>query len=170
MEWGECFQRWGQETERIGIWVFWVAIRTTSQKLQCARRSHTNLFSFKISFTLMTLINKKKGMTPNTNHQYKLSSEPRIHTNGMLPTRRFYFCASLWVCDMLLSMTWYDVKIWSFCKLVTHRSHLNCLYGEFPGSPAVRTQCSHCWGPGSIPGQGTRIPWAMKHGQREKKT
>lgn len=33
----------------------------------------------------MTLINNKKGMTPNTNHQYKLSSEPRIHTNGMLP-------------------------------------------------------------------------------------
>ena len=28
---------------------------------------------------------------------------------------------------------------------------------EFPGSPVVRTQSFHCWGPGSIPGQGTKI-------------
>ena len=29
---------------------------------------------------------------------------------------------------------------------------------EFPGGPVVRTQCVHCYGMGSIPGQGTKIP------------
>ena len=37
--------------------------------------------------------------------------------------------------------------------------------GEFPGDPVVRTQRSHCWGPGSIPGRGTKIPQAAWHGQ-----
>ena len=32
-----------------------------------------------------------------------------------------------------------------------------------------RTQCSSCWGPGSIPGQGTKIPQAMQLGKRKKK-
>ena len=41
--------------------------------------------------------------------------------------------------------------------------------GEFPGSPVVRTQRVHCWGPGSIPGQGTKIPQAAWHGQKKKK-
>ena len=32
-------------------------------------------------------------------------------------------------------------------------------YGrEFPGGPVVGTQRSHGWGPGSIPGLGTKIP------------
>ena len=29
---------------------------------------------------------------------------------------------------------------------------------EFPGGPVVRTRRFHCRGPGSIPGQGTKIP------------
>ena len=29
---------------------------------------------------------------------------------------------------------------------------------EFPGHPLVRTWCFHCWGPGSIPGGGTKNP------------
>ena len=29
---------------------------------------------------------------------------------------------------------------------------------EFPGGPVVRTPCFDCWDPGSIPGQGTKIP------------
>ena len=29
---------------------------------------------------------------------------------------------------------------------------------EFLGSPVVKTWCLHCWGPGSVPGQGTKIP------------
>ena len=28
---------------------------------------------------------------------------------------------------------------------------------EFPGGPVVRTWNFHCWGPGSIPGPGTKI-------------
>ena len=36
------------------------------------------------------------------------------------------------------------------------------MYREFPGSPMVRTQGFHCHGPGSIPGQGTKIPQATQ--------
>ena len=32
----------------------------------------------------------------------------------------------------------------------------------------VRTQCFHCGGPGSIPGQGTKIPQAVGCGQKQK--
>ena len=42
------------------------------------------------------------------------------------------------------------------------------MYREFPGSPMVRTQGFHCHGPGSIPGQGTKIPQAMWHDQEIK--
>ena len=41
--------------------------------------------------------------------------------------------------------------------------------GEFPGSPVVSTRCFQCQGPGWIPGQGTKIPQAMWHGQKKKK-
>ena len=37
-----------------------------------------------------------------------------------------------------------------------------------PGGPVVRTQPFHCGGLGSIHGQGTKIPWAVWHGQRQK--
>ena len=42
---------------------------------------------------------------------------------------------------------------------------------EFPGGPVVRTQFFHCQGPGSIPGQGTKISQATGHSQKggEKK-
>ena len=40
---------------------------------------------------------------------------------------------------------------------------------EFPGGPVVRTQCLYCWDPTSMPGQGTKIPHAMLHGQNIKK-
>ena len=33
---------------------------------------------------------------------------------------------------------------------------------EFPGGLVVRIQHFHCYGPGSIPGQGTEIPQAMQ--------
>ena len=33
----------------------------------------------------------------------------------------------------------------------------------------VRTRHFHCQGPGSIPGRGTKIPKAAKHGQKIKK-
>ena len=41
--------------------------------------------------------------------------------------------------------------------------------GEFPGGPVVRTLCFHCWGPGSIPGQGTKIPQNVQRNQKRKK-
>ena len=37
---------------------------------------------------------------------------------------------------------------------------------EFPGGPGVRTPCFQCWGPGSIPGRGTKIPQAAWCGQK----
>ena len=40
---------------------------------------------------------------------------------------------------------------------------------EFPGSPVVRTQCFCCWSPGSVPGQGTKIPHAVRYDQKKKK-
>ena len=39
---------------------------------------------------------------------------------------------------------------------------------EFPSGPVVRTQCFHCCGPGSIPGQGTQIPQAMQYRKKKK--
>ena len=38
---------------------------------------------------------------------------------------------------------------------------------EFPGGPVVRTLRFHC--PGLMPGQGTKIPQAVQHGQKKKK-
>ena len=40
--------------------------------------------------------------------------------------------------------------------------------GEFPGSPVVRTWCFHCGGPGSIPGEGTKILQATQCGKNRK--
>ena len=33
--------------------------------------------------------------------------------------------------------------------------YVKTIYGDFPGSPVVRTPCSHAHGLGPIPGQGT---------------
>ena len=38
---------------------------------------------------------------------------------------------------------------------------------EFPGHPAVVSPCFHCHGPGSGPGQGTKIAQATQHGQKK---
>ena len=40
---------------------------------------------------------------------------------------------------------------------------------EFPGGPVVRTCSFHCLAPGSISGQGTKIPQAARCGQKKKK-
>ena len=42
-------------------------------------------------------------------------------------------------------------------------------FGEFAGGPVVRTLCFTAKGVGSVPGWGTKIPQAMKHGQKKKK-
>ena len=39
--------------------------------------------------------------------------------------------------------------------------------GEFPDGPVVRNPSFHAKGPGSIPGQGTKIPKALRHSQGE---
>ena len=39
----------------------------------------------------------------------------------------------------------------------------------FSGSPVIRTQHFHCWGPGSIPSRGTKISHAAQHSQKRKK-
>ena len=41
-------------------------------------------------------------------------------------------------------------------------------YWEFPGSPGVRTWCFHYWGPGSIPGQETKILQVTQCSQKIK--
>ena len=38
---------------------------------------------------------------------------------------------------------------------------------EFPGGPVVRTPSFHCCGPGSVPGQGTKILKATWCGQKK---
>ena len=35
---------------------------------------------------------------------------------------------------------------------------------DFPSSPVVKTLLSNAGGAGSIPGQGTKIPHAVRHG------
>ena len=42
-------------------------------------------------------------------------------------------------------------------------------WGSSPGGPVVGTQRFHCHGPGSIPGQGTKILQVTWHGQKKKK-
>ena len=39
---------------------------------------------------------------------------------------------------------------------------------EFPGGLVVRSLRFQCCGPGSVPGQGTKIPEAAQHGQKKK--
>ena len=38
---------------------------------------------------------------------------------------------------------------------------------EFPGGPRVGTEGFHCWGPGSLPGQGTEVLQATRHSQKK---
>ena len=38
---------------------------------------------------------------------------------------------------------------------------------NLPGSPMIKTLHFHCRGMGSIPGKGTKIPWAKRHGQKK---
>ena len=43
---------------------------------------------------------------------------------------------------------------------------LSKVLGEFPGGLSVRTRFFHCHGPGSSPGQGTKILQAVQHGRK----
>ena len=61
----------------------------------------------------------------------------------------------------LICLSLYNVLLCPVCFKV--------YFGEFPGSPVVRTQRFHCHGLGSIPGWGTKIPEAAQNGQKKKK-
>ena len=41
-------------------------------------------------------------------------------------------------------------------RVITGQLIRNQLQGDFPGGPVVKTPCSQCRGPGSVPGQGIR--------------
>ena len=47
------------------------------------------------------------------------------------------------------------------CFLGPQGSGIKFSCWEFSGCPVVRTQRFHCWGPGSIPGRGTKILQAV---------
>ena len=53
------------------------------------------------------------------------------------------------------------MDIWIVFPLELYHMFSKYIYREFPGIPVVRTRCFHCWGPGSIPGGGTKIPQAI---------
>ena len=53
---------------------------------------------------------------------------------------------------------------WDELKNITKKTNT----WEFPGGPVVRTWCFHCWGPGLIPGQWTKIPQAMQESKKNK--
>ena len=64
-----------------------------------------------------------------------------------------------WILDMIwnffMGMPTYILlgeRICNFSKMIYVKKRLK-VFGEFPGSPVVRTQCFHCRGPGLIPGQ-----------------
>ena len=46
---------------------------------------------------------------------------------------------------------------------------LKVMTGEFPGGQLLGLWAFTAKGPASIPGQGTRIPQAARHGQKKKK-
>ena len=49
-----------------------------------------------------------------------------------------------------------------------NRQSINSLT-KFPGGAVVRNRCFHCWAPGSVPGQRSKIPKAMWCSQKKKK-
>ena len=63
-----------------------------------------------------------------------------------------------------------------FCLLVLTRVIGQLLeifwFWEFPGGPVIRIQRFHCHGPGSIPGEGTKITqptWCSQKKKKERK-
>ena len=54
-------------------------------------------------------------------------------------------------------------------KILLLSSIKNESTGDFSGGPVVKTPCFHSRGMGLIPGQGTKIPHTVQHGQTLKK-
>ena len=65
--------------------------------------------------------------------------------------------------NMALKHCWYyHIKMIIIFSYPNIKFHFKItLLGEFPGGPVVRTWHFHCWGPGSIPGWGTKIQQAV---------
>ena len=55
-------------------------------------------------------------------------------------------------------------------KLKKKKAGLKKWFEDFSGGPVVRTPRFHCRGTGSIPGPGTKIPYAARRGQNNNKT
>ena len=78
----------------------------------------------------------------------------------------------IFCCYYEMCWAFYQVIHFIFSTLQSKRFRLFMQKGslwEFPGGPVVRTWRFQCPGPGSIPGQGTKIPPAAWHGQEKKK-
>ena len=57
---------------------------------------------------------------------------------------------------------------WTEPSLSSAHSMKNLIFGEFPGGPVVKTPCSNAGGMGSIPGWGTKIPYAAPYGKKKQ--
>ena len=64
---------------------------------------------------------------------------------------------------------WYWVwSLWVYLELIEFLGCVKFFFYqiweilEFPGGPVFRTLWFHCWGPGLILGQGTKILWAVQ--------
>ena len=53
----------------------------------------------------------------------------------------------------------------TYCKAYSNQDSV----GDFPGGSVVKTPHSHAGGEGSIPGRGTKIPYAAQYSQKKKK-
>ena len=60
----------------------------------------------------------------------------------------------------------WSIKHWTAREVHNLTPFLNGQRREFPGNPVVGTLCFCCLGLSSIPGQGTKIPQATWHGQK----
>ena len=65
-------------------------------------------------------------------------------------------------CQEHLLLSWADSKIFEIIQGVEGRAE------EFPDGLVVRIRHFHSRGPGSIPGQRTKIPYALWHSKEKK--
>ena len=64
------------------------------------------------------------------------------------------FCGdSLCITQRKFSVERVEKRVWVF--MLGWQGGVINVFWEFPGGPVVRTLGFHCYGPGSIPGQGT---------------
>ena len=69
------------------------------------------------------------------------------------------FSEQKYLIDGFLNIRFFGFFSVTVCASVSYLRNL----WEFPGGPVVRTQHSHSRGPGSIPGEGAKIPQTTSH-------